>query len=151
MNQKKTPRKTLFKGASSANIDTVKNLNDSVLEAFKKGDYFQSAIINFQRVESLLRLAVHIFARNNGSSKDIIEKIENEKSFFNLVIFLGLVKPGNGISKSLFNFNKERNDFMHKLFYVGKPINSLKKDLKGFSIKGAELSRKLSIIIGFKL
>ncbi len=109
--------------ASFANTDIVTNLNNSALEAFKKGDYFQSAIINFQRVEILLRLVVHIFARNNGVAKDIIEKIENEKHFFNLVIFFGLVKPDNDISKRLFNFNKKRNDSIHKLFYVGKPIN----------------------------
>lgn len=141
---------TLFNMASSANIDIVKNLSASALEAFKKGDYFQSAIINFQRVEILLRLVVHIFARNNGSSKDIIEKIENEKSFFNLVIFLGLVKSDNSISKRLFNFNNKRNDFMHKLFYFGRPINSLKRELKDFSIEGVELSRSLSIMTGFK-
>lgn len=140
----------LFKMASFANTDIVTNLNDSALEAFKKGDYFQSAIINFQRVEILLRLVVHIFVRNNGSSRDIIEKLENEKSFFNLVIFLGLTKPDTGISKRLFNFNKKRNDVMHKLFYVGKPINSIKKELKDFSIEGVELSRILSIMTGVK-
>lgn len=140
---------TLFKMASSANIGIVKNLNDSALEAFNKGDYFQSAIINFQRVEILLRLVVRIFARNNGSSKDIIEKIENEKSFFKLVIFLGLVKPDNGISKRLYNFSNKRNGLMHKLFYVGRPINCLKRELKDFSIEGVELSRTLSMMIGF--
>lgn len=140
---------TLFKMASSANIGIVKNLNDSALEAFNKGDYFQSAIINFQRVEILLRLVVHILARNNGSSKDIIEKIEKGKSVFNLVIFLGLVKPDNGISKRLFNFNNKRNSLMHKLFYVGRPIHSLKRELKDLSIEGVELSRTLSIMIGF--
>lgn len=143
-------KKTLFKMSSFTNADTVTNLNDSALEAFGKGDYFQSAIINFQRVEILLRLVVHIFARNNGAAKDIIEKIENEKHFFNLVIFLGLLKPDNGITKRLFSFNAKRNDFMHKLFYVGKPINSLKKKLKDFSIEGVELSRILSIMIGVK-
>lgn len=141
---------TLFKMANFANTDIVTNLNDSALEAFKKGDYFQSAIINFQRVEILLRLVVHIFARNNGVVKDIIKKIENEKHFFNLVIFFGLVKPDNVISKRLFNFNKKRNDVMHKLFYVGKPINSIKKELKDFSIEGVELSRILSIMTGVK-
>lgn len=79
---------SIFKMASFTNIEIVKNLNDAALEAFKKGDYFQSAIINFQRVEILLRLVVHIFARKNGSPKDVIEKIESEKSFFNLVVFL---------------------------------------------------------------
>jgi len=140
---------TLFKMASSANIGIVKNLNDSALEAFNKGDYFESAIINFQRVEILLRLVVHILARNNGSSKDIIEKIENEKSFFKLVIFLGLVKPDNGISKRLFNFSNKRNGLMHKLFYGGRPINFLKRELKDFSIEAVELSRTLSMMIGF--
>jgi hypothetical protein len=143
-------KKTLFKMASFTNADIVKTLNDSALEAFKKGDYFQSAIINFQRVEILLRLVVHIFARNNGAAKDIIEKIEDEKHFFNLVIFLGLVKPDNGITERLFSFNTKRNDFMHKLFYVGEPINSLKKELKDFSIEGVELSLTLSIMIGIK-
>lgn len=141
---------TRFKMASFANTDIVKSLNDSALEAFKKGDYFQSAIINFQRVEILLRLVVHISARNNGSTMDIIEKIENEKHFFNLVIFLGLVKPDNGISRRLFDFSRRRNDFMHNLFYAGKHINSLKKELKNFSYEGVELSRILSIMTEVK-
>jgi len=118
-------------------------------EAFESGHHLESAIILFQLVEYFLRLIINIFAEKN-CSQIILQKIRRERSFFNLVILLGLVKSDNGISEKLFNLNSKRNEFVHKLFEQ-ESIESIKSDLIDFHKKSLELIEGLKSIIPKKL
>lgn len=115
-------------------------------EAYKHGHYIQSAITGFQLVELFLRVVVNTFAVRNASSKDIMEKLEDEQKFVNLVVFLGLVKPDNGISKKLFDFNAKRNKIVHRLFY-GDSLASIESTLKELCKESLELVGGLRSLI----
>jgi|GEM_PF-2506705 len=118
-----------------------KKINDKILQglyeifvkAFRGEHYLESAIIGFQLVELFLRSVIYGFARGNFSPENIIKRLESEQRFFQLVIFLGLVKPDdNGLCDKLFKFNENRNKIVHKLFYV-KSLTTPKNTLKDFS------------------
>jgi hypothetical protein len=119
-------------------------------EAFENGHYLESAIIVFQLVEYFLRLTIHILAKQKNCSEKILEKTRLERSFFKLVIFLGLVKSDNGISERLFNLNNRRNQFMHKLFEQ-ESVESIKTDLIDFYKESLESIEGLKSLIPKKL
>jgi hypothetical protein len=127
-------------------ISIIVTLAKSAGEAFKSGHYLESSIIMFQAVDYFLRLVINTWARQKGSSKDILARLRAEQHFPNLVIFLGLVKPDNGISERLFKFNKKRNAFVHRLFEF-ETIESLEKELIVFHEESLALIEALTSLI----
>jgi hypothetical protein len=128
-------------------ISIIEELAQRADEAFKSGHYLESAIINFQLVEFFLRLVIKIFAEKNQSAGSIVEKLKKEQRFFNLVIFLGLAKPDNGISERLFDFNATRNKVVHRIFNDFESIKSLKHELIAFHAESLELIEALRLLI----
>jgi hypothetical protein len=132
-------------------VEIVEKLGEIADEAYTHGHYIQSAIISFQLVELFLRHVINIYVKRNASSEDIIKKLEEEQRFLNLVIFLGLVKPNNGISNKLFDFNAKRNKIVHQLFYEFESLSSLENDLKDFCKESLELVGNLRSLIPSKV
>lgn len=112
-------------------IKIFEELTKHADEAFGNGHYLESAIIVFQLVEYFLRLTIQILAKQKNCSENILEKTRLERSFFKMVIFLGLVKSDNVICEKLFNLNNKRNQFVHKLFEQ-ESVESIKIDLIDF-------------------
>lgn len=118
-------------------------------KAFESGHYLESSIIMFQLVEYFQRLVLDCFAKTNRLSEDVIEKLKGERRFFNMVVFLGLVKPNNAISQRLFKFNAKRNDIVHDIFKF-KTMESLNDELRAFYEEGLELIEGLRSLIPIK-
>lgn len=131
-------------GSKRYNMGIVEDLNKTALDAFGAGNYFQSAIINFQRLDFMLRLVSTVFAREIGVVPRAISEIDEEKSFKNIVVFFSFVKPKNDLSERLFELNRKRNSFIHKIFIDFEDVESLNKELKEFSFETIELIRNLS-------
>ena len=131
-------------------VGIIEELTKNADESFKGGHYLESAIIMFQLVEYFLRLIIELFGQINRLDKDILKKIANEQRFFNLVIFLGMVKPDNGISEKMFKLNRKRNDIVHHLFEF-KSIEALKDELIAFHEESLNLIEDLRSLIPTKL
>ncbi len=125
-------------------------LHGAAIKAFDNGHYLESAIIYFQLVEFSLRLAIHLLSIRMGLSESVMKRMEDEQSFYRLVLYLDLIKPDNNLSKRLLDFNGLRNDFMHELFYSFKSFDSLKKNLIEFCLEGKELTHHLLVMIGLR-
>ena len=107
-------RRTKYK---TPNLDIIEDLEKSVLDSLEQGHYLQSAIIIFQTVEHLLRIAIRGYGKGHGISEDSLKKAADEEiSFYRLVLHLDLIYPENGLSRRLLQFNKERNRIIHSLF-----------------------------------
>jgi hypothetical protein len=137
--------------SAKVTISIIGDLSKRADEAFKSGHHLESSIIMFQLVEFFLRLVINIWAKQKRSSEDILEKVESEQSFFKLVIFLGLVKPDNGISQKLFGFNAARNKIVHGLFYKFESVESLKDALVDFHKVSLELIENIGSLIPKKI
>jgi len=118
------------------------DLHIAAIDAFEDQHYLESGVIYFQLVEVALRVAIHFLARKQKASESAIERIEKEQSFYQLILFLDLIKPDNGLSEKLMDFNKHRNSFMHSLFFRKSP-DSLEEDLKAFCLEGKDLFDEL--------
>jgi hypothetical protein len=132
----------------SLNLGIVEDLQIAKLESIKSGHLLQSAIISFQEIEVLLRIAIDAFRKKINLSQLTIKSIEEEQSFLKLVVYFDLIKPNTSISDKLFDFNTRRNAFMHKIFYGHETILSLKRELKNFCSKSLELNRDISKLLG---
>jgi hypothetical protein len=124
-------------------------LREIATRAFENGHYLESAIINFQTVEFCLRLVIHLLAVRAGISESPMKRLEDEQSFFRLVLYFDLLKPGNILSQRLIKFNNDRNDFMHKLYY-SESVKSLETDLRKFCSEGGDLIHRLLVDIGLR-
>ena len=146
--RKKAREKATFMGkfATERFFGLSMDLHLSAIEAFNDQHYLESGIIYFQLVEVSLRLAIHHLARKQKASESAIERIEKEQSFYQLILFLDLMKPDNGLSGKLIDFNKHRNSFMHNLLFQ-KSADSLKEDLKTFCLEGKDLFDCLLILV----
>lgn len=131
-------------------VGIIGGLTKTAEESFRDGHYLESAIILFQLVEYFLRFIIDFFGEINHLDKDILKKIANEQRFFNLVIFLGMVKPDNGVSERLFKLNRTRNEIVHRLFKF-KSIEALKDELISFHGECLNLMEKLRSLIPTKL
>lgn len=142
---------TQISASAEVTISIIGDLSKRADEAFKSGHHLESSIIMFQLVELFLRFVINIWAKQKGSSEDILDKLESEQSFFKLVIFLGLVKPDNGISQKLFGFNATRNKIVHGLFYKFESVESLKDVLVDFHKESLELIEDIGSLIPKKI
>jgi hypothetical protein len=128
-------------------LEVVENLNKAGLEAIKTGHHFEGAIINFQRLEVLLRLATTIYATELGINKSALRAINEEQRFHNIVVFFSFVRPKSGLSERLSALNRKRNSFIHKLFIDYKSTESLKRELKSFNLEIVDLIRSLTELL----
>jgi hypothetical protein len=130
--------KSFFKLSLDSHVPAIKTFNDQ--------HYLESGIIYFQLVEVTLRLAIYLLTSKQEVSESATERIEKERSFYRLILFLDLIKPDNGLSERLMDFNKHRNSFMHNLFFR-KSADSLEEDLKAFCLEGMDLFDRLLILV----
>ena len=128
-------------------LEIVEDLNKAALEAHKAGHFLEAAIINFQRIEVLLRLAITVYARALGVIGSAVNSIDEEQSFHNLVVFFSLLRPKDRLSEKLFGLNRKRNSFVHKIFIDFKSVESVKDELKRFSVEAVEVTRSLSKLL----
>lgn len=144
-------KKATFMGkfATESFIKLSMDLHGSAIKAFNDQHYLESGIIYFQLVEVTLRLVIHLLARKHEASESAIERIEKEQGFYQLILFLDLIKPDNGVSGRLVDFNKHRNSFIHNLFFR-KSTDSLGEDLKAFCLEGKDLLDRLLILVTSK-
>jgi hypothetical protein len=145
---KKAKEKETFMGKFSTEsfLKSSLHLHLSAINSFNDQHYLESGIIYFQLVEITLRLVIHLFATKQEVSRSATESIEEEQRFYQLILFFDLIKPDNGISGRLMDFNKQRNSFMHKLF-IRKSADSLEEDLKAFCLEGKDLFDRLSKMV----
>lgn len=132
------------------NWNIVKDLNDAAREASDSGHYLQSAIIVFQRLEILLRIIIFSSAVKKRLSDLVLKQVEHEKNFFQLVLYLDFVEPGNNLSEGLLKLSNKRNSIMHRLFHSFESYDSVKNDLKDFCLEGLVLNNRLSKILDKK-
>lgn len=136
-------KKRAFK-ISSKLIEQLQ-LKEAIDRTFGGGEYLGSAIIQFQKVDWLLRvnIAVLIVLINPESSESVIRRVvEEEDRFIRLVNYFDLLKPDNGLSQRLLEFNRRRNAIIHRLFEF-KSFEDLQEELKRFSEEGFSLSNSL--------
>ncbi len=126
----------------------VDELKESSLEAFGKGHCLHSAIIIFQTVECLLRIAINAFGRAHGVSEDNLKKVADEISFYKLVLNLEVISPKNGLGERLYKFGNLRNSIMHRLFTKFETLESLKEQVNDFCIEGVKLNEDLRNLMG---
>ncbi len=131
------------------NIDIIDELKKASLDAFEHDHFLQSAIILFQLVEGLLRIAISGFGRNHGVSEENLKKAaNNEQSFARLVLYLDLIYPENGLGNRLLNFNNKRNLIMHKIFYKFHSMDTLRNEVKDFICEAVKLNGELQKLLG---
>lgn len=123
------------------------DLNKAALEASKAGHHFEAAIINFQRLEVLLRLAIAFHAGSLGVNKSAFKTMVDEQSFRKIVVFFSFVRPKNKLSERLMILNQKRNSFIHKIFTDFKSTESLKHKLKSFNLEIIDIIRSLTEIV----
>ena len=133
----------------SPNLNIIDGLKQASLDAFKDQHYLESSIIIFQTIEFLLRLAIKGYGRPHGVSDENIKKCsDDEISFSQLVLYLDLIKPENGLGEKLLDLNKERNAIVHRLFYEFDSFDSLQDQVKEFCLKGVRLNKELREFLG---
>ncbi len=133
----------------SPNFNIIDDLKQASLDAFGNQHYLESAIIIFQTIEFLLRMAVKGSGRGHGVSEENIKTCsDDERSFSRLVLYLDLIKPDNGLSEKLLDLNKQRNSIVHRLFYEFDSFDSLKDQVEEFCLKGARLNEELRDFLG---
>lgn len=131
------------------NLAIVEELKKASLESFSHGHYLQSAIIIFQTVESLLRIAIRAYGKDYGVSEVNLQEAANiEISFARLVLHFNLIYPENGLDKRLREFNKKRNRIIHRLFIDFESMSRLKEHLKKFCMEGISLNKELRKLLG---
>jgi len=131
------------------NFEIIEDLKNSSLDSFKQKHYLQSAIIIFQTVENLLRIAIRGFGKGHGISDDSLKKAADEEiSFYRLVLHFDLINPENGLSKRLLKFNKERNRIMHSLFVDYESMTDLEESLQEFCMDGIKLNQDIRKLLG---
>ena len=128
-------------------LEVAEDLCRAALEAHKTGNFFEAAIINFQRIEALLRILITGRGRAMMVVESAVSAIDEEKSFHTLVVFFSLLMPKNQLSRKLFVLNKKRNSLIHKLFIDFESIESLKGELKSFSVEAIKLLRNLTELL----
>ncbi len=64
----------MTKKIKKPNLEIIEDLKNSSLDAFEHGHYLQSAIIIFQTVENLLRIAIRGYGKGHGISEDSLKK-----------------------------------------------------------------------------
>ena len=74
----------------------------------------------------------------------VLKQVENEKNFFQMVLYLGFVEPDNNLSERLLKLNDRRNSIMHRLFHSFESYDSVKNDLKDFCLEGSVLNNRVS-------
>jgi hypothetical protein len=94
-------------------------------------------------IDWLLRLNILVLIYPPCSKSVVKRVLEKEDRFNRLVNYFDLVKPDNGISKRLLDFNNRRNRIIHKLFYAHPSFDSLEREIKSFSKEGIELEKNL--------
>jgi len=143
-------RKSFTQGIrNSSLLNKSAHLNKIGIRAFQKGHYLESAIIYFQTVEFCLRLVIHLLAMRAGVSESPTKIVEDEQSFYRLVLYLDLLKPGNILSQRLLKFNKHRNEFIHGLYYA-ELSEAYENKLKSFCLEGKDLIHRLLTEIGLR-
>jgi hypothetical protein len=80
-------------------LDVARELSEVALKAHKAGHYLEAGIVNFQKTEALLRIAITAYAKAHGISASTIKAIDKEKSFHSLVIFYSLLRPKMAFQK----------------------------------------------------
>jgi len=139
-----------MKSLLDINWDIVEDLNKAAREASDSGHYLESAIIIFQRLEILLRIILFSSAVKKRFSDFVLKRVEDEKNFFQLVLYLDFVEPDNNLSERLLKLNDKRNSIMHRLFQSFESYDSVKNDLKEFCLEGLVLNNRLSKILDRK-
>lgn len=131
-------------GKKRINFNIINSLKDRSLKAWKEGFALESAIIVFQTVERLLRIAISGYAKGRKVKEDIITKCaENEQSFVKLISYYELLNPKNSLTEKLQKFNDKRNSIMHKIFIDFESIDHLQKELENFVLEGAKINEAL--------
>jgi hypothetical protein len=141
MDKKKSPIKISSKFMGQL------QLREAIDKTFGGGEYLGSAIIQFQKVDWLLRIniAVSIVLINPESSESVIRRVvEEEDRFIRLVNYFDLLKPDNGLSQRLLEFNRRRNAIVHRLLYEFESFEDLQEELKKFCEEGFFLFDSLS-------
>ena len=113
-------------------------------EAFEHQHFLESAIIIFQAIEFLLRLAIRRFGERRGVSEmSLVRAAEREMSFRRLVLHLDLVYPENKVSRRLLSLNRRRNSIIHRLSDEFESIETLHGRIETLCTKGFELYKGL--------
>ncbi|MCK4820377.1 hypothetical protein KA005_31725 [bacterium] len=122
----------------------VDDLRNRSLEAFKQGHSLESAIIVFQTVENLLRIAISGFAKGKKVRKEIIKRCsEKDQSFLRLISYFELVNPQNKLTKRFERLNNKKNSIMHRISFDFESIDRLQTELNEFVLEGAKLNEEL--------
>jgi hypothetical protein len=146
---KKRRQKFMDKFLDEDFIRLSADLHGAAIRAFNNQHYLESGVIYHQLVEIVIRLAIHLLAIRAGLSESVIRRMEKEQSFYQLILFLDLIKPNNSLSGRLQNFNKHRNDFMHNLFSFNS-IKSLETVFRTFCLEGKDLTHHLLNLVNLQ-
>lgn len=119
-------------------------LRESIDKTFSDGKYLGSSVIQFQKVDWLLRLCIAALMPPDCSEKIIRRVLEEEDRFIRLINYFDLLKPDNGLSERLLDFNNRRNGIVHKLFYAFESYDALQDEIKKFCEDGFKLYEDLS-------
>ena len=138
MSNKKSPFNINFKLMEQIQLRKV------IDKTFNGGEYLGSAVMQFQEVEWLLRLCIGALMPPDCPESIIKRVLEEEDRFIRLINYFDLLKPDNGFSDRLFDFNKRRNNIIHKLFYAFESYDTLQDELKIFCEDGFKLFEDLS-------
>lgn len=119
-------------------------LREAIDKTFSGGEYLGSAVIQFQKVDWLLRLCIGALIPPDCPESIVKRVLEKEDRFIRLINYFDLLKPDNGFSNRLLDFNNRRNDIVHKLLYAFESYDTLQDELKIFCEDGFKLFEDLS-------
>ncbi|MFI5142569.1 MAG: hypothetical protein ACHQQS_09175 [Thermoanaerobaculales bacterium] len=134
---------------NKVNLSVIADLKEAALSAVKHGHSLEAAVILFQMVEGLLRIAVRVFGRTRGVSENVLAKVaDKEQSFARLVMHLDLVCPRNGLSARLLALNTSRNRLMHSLFGKFQSVDQIRDELNSFGTEAVALNKEIRQLLG---
>jgi hypothetical protein len=138
MSNRKTPFRINFKLMEQIQLREV------IDKAFSSGKYLGFAVIQFQKVDWLLRLSIAALMPPDCPEQIVKRVLEQEDRFSRLINYFDLLKPDNGFSDRLLDFNNRRNNIIHKLLYAFESYDTLQDELKKFCEDGIRLFEDLS-------
>jgi hypothetical protein len=129
-------------------LKVIESLKHAALKAVKSGHTVESAIVIFQMVEGLLRIAINAFARDRHVPETMVAKCaDEEQSFPRLVAYLTLLVPDSAPTEALLSLNTRRNKIVHRIYYDFESLESLRQELDSFCREAIQMNNTLQQLL----